>query len=476
MAKPKGGNLAALWEVSDQERQQFFEHIQKRSLTGPEMTGAAKGDKVSSPDKLSSQDNLAAPDKLSSIDNLTPPDKLPPSVALEPRALIVKPHEENVVVDTPDNLSSPDSLAASDNLSPPDKLSSTIVLLVDTAGNVVEAKYTKPRTRVQDAHTGSEHLVYTTLWAEAGKIDPRRDYRDAAIEIRRIAANTGISPRNVTRILRSLEDKLSIRTLEPESSRDRIGRKYRVFSMGRVLENCKNAGFEYVYRYKNAVDLARPFQSSPDGLVPETINRPPDNLASPDSLSPLAPDKLSPAPPDKLSSKPPDKLSPHSGIKKRKEESGTTTTTEAETSCHPLTSCHPSGDPAVEQLAAQLASWIAIDDEAVQTIWTKCREGDSTCTPDEVAYMAAQKKPLLQNREHEFRNPVGLLISSVPKFFANGGGEVLKQHRKDVQRRREETEHREEERRELARRILANPGSDETDTEWARQELSAVTG
>jgi hypothetical protein len=422
MAKPKGGNLAALWEVSDRERQEFFEHIQKRSLTTPETAEDIGSDNLSSPD------------------NLALPDKLPPSVAVESKPHIVQQYAENIVVGPPDNLSSPD------NLSP------MIALLVDTAGNVVEAKYTKPRMRVQDAHTGSEHLVYTTLWAEAGKIDPRRDYRDAAIEIRRIAANTGISPRNVTRILRSLEDKLSIRTLEPESSRDRIGRKYRVFSMSRVLENCKNAGFEYVYRYKNAVDLARPFRSSSDGLTPENpINRPPDNLSSPDSLSPDTHDNLTPAPPDKLSSKPPDNLSSHLGIKKRKEQTGTTTTAETETTCHPLTTWRPLIDPPVEQLAAQLSTWIAIDNEAVQMIWSKCREANPSCTPEEVAYMA------------------------VPKFFANGGGEALKQHRKDAQRRREEDKRREEERHELLRQILADSNAPEEDKEWARQALNLIS-
>jgi hypothetical protein len=453
MAKPKGGNLAALWEVSDRERQEFFEHIQKRSTTTPETAADV------------SSDNLSPPDNLSTA------DKLPPSVAVESKPNIVQPYAATALGEPDNNLSSPD------NLPPPDNLATPVSVRVDTAGNVVEAKYTKPRMRVQDAHTGSEHLVYTTLWAEAGKIDPRRDYRDAAIEIRRIAANTGISPRNVTRILRSLEDKLSIRTLEPESSRDRIGRKYRVFSMSRVLENCKNAGFEYVYRYKNAVDLARPFRSSPDGLTSDNpINRPHDNLSSPDNLSPDTHDNLTPATPDKLSSKPPDNLSPHSGIKKRKEEPATTTTTtQEETSCHPLTSCRPSIDPCIKQLAAQLARWIAIDNEAVQTIWSKCREADPTCTPEEVAYMAELKKPVLQNREHGFRNPVGLLINSVPKFFANGGGEALKQHRKDAQRRREEAERDQEERRELLRQILADPNAPEEDKEWARQALNLIS-
>jgi hypothetical protein len=135
-------------------------------------------------------------------------------------------------------------------------------------------------------------------------------------------------------------------------------------------------------------------------------------------------------------------------------------------------------DPAnldVEQLAVKLASWIAIDNEAVQMIWSKCREADPKATPDEVAYMAELKKPLLQNRQHGFRNPVGLLINSVPKFFANGGGEALKQHRKDAQRRREEEKRREEERHELLRQILADPNAPEEDKEWARQALYLIS-
>ena len=89
--------------------------------------------------------------------------------------------------------------------------------------------------------------------------------------------------------------------------------------------------------------------------------------------------------------------------------------------------------------------------------------------------MAELKKPLLQNREHGFRNPVGLLINSVPKFFANGGGEALKQHRKDAQRRREEEKRSEEERRELLQQSLADPNAPEEDKEWARQALNLTS-
>jgi len=116
MAKPKGGNLAALWEVSDRERQEFFDHIQKRSLTTPETAADVSGYNLSSPD------------------NLSPPDKLPPSIAVESKPHIIQSSAASVAAEPGDNLSSPAKLSSADNLSAP------VTLLVDRDSAKIRAK------------------------------------------------------------------------------------------------------------------------------------------------------------------------------------------------------------------------------------------------------------------------------------------------------------------------------------------------
>jgi hypothetical protein len=130
-------------------------------------------------------------------------------------------------------------------------------------------------------------------------------------------------------------------------------------------------------------------------------------------------------------------------------------------------------DPAVKQLATLLNSWVRIDDDGVRLLWQSCRQGTADCTPEEVNEFACTKAPVIQAGKLD--NPVGLLINSVPKFFANGGGEALKQHRKEARRGREEAERHREEKLELPRRILADPDAPEEDKEWARQALYLIS-
>jgi len=123
----------------------------------------------------------------------------------------------------------------------------------------------------------------------------------------------------------------------------------------------------------------------------------------------------------------------------------------------------------VAELARRLSEWISLDDDAVRQIWGACCRGTPDCTPEEIATLASTKLPLI--RSGKIGNPAGLLISSVPKFFENGGSMPLKQLREAERKRREDEARRERELRESYQRILADPNTSDEDREWARQML-----
>jgi hypothetical protein len=303
----------------------------------------------------------------------------------------------------------------------------------------------------QDGHSRSEELLYQILWKNGQPTD-NHDCRLVQVPQADLAQAMRMTTKNLRLALARLEEKLSIEEASRFDRGSRTARAWRVYSYKAIIQRRERAGLTHVVRTKGVQFV------DPETTPVKTIR-----VVMPD-IQETTPVITTVSTGVDMTTTAGVVMTPHSLFREVSLREGNRKTTTGTT------------DPSVAQLGAKLASWLAIDNEAVQMIWTKCREADSNCTPEEVAYMAELKKPLLQNREHGFRNPVGLLINSVPKFFANGGGEALKQHRKDAQRRREEEKRSEEERRELLQQILADPNAPEEDKEWARLALNLSNG
>jgi len=117
-------------------------------------------------------------------------------------------------------------------------------------------------------------------------------------------------------------------------------------------------------------------------------------------------------------------------------------------------------------LAASLNEWVAIDDAAVQQIWTLCRQGTPDCTEDEVASFCRTKQALC--RSGRIDNPTGLLIRSIPQFFAHGGSAALKDYRKEqIHQQERERQHE----RQVARMVLSDSESTPEEQKWAQAIL-----
>jgi hypothetical protein len=303
----------------------------------------------------------------------------------------------------------------------------------------------------QDGHSRSEELLYQILWKN-GQSTENQDCRLVQIPQGDLAEAMRMTTKNLRQALARLEEKLSIEQASWFDRGSRTARSWRVYSYKAILQRREQGGLTHVVRTKGV-----------QFVNPETTPVKTTRVVMPD-IQETTPVITTLSTRVDMTTTTGVVMTPPSLVREFPFREGDRETTTTE----PI-------NPAARHLATQLASWIGIDDEAVQMIWSKCREADPNCTPEEVAYMAELKKPLLQNREHGFRNPVGLLINSVPKFFANGGGEALKHHRSEEKRRREEAERGEQERLELLRRILADPHAAEEDKEWARQALNLIS-
>ena len=170
MAKPKGGTLAALWEVSEKERREFFERISTRDLntetqSKEESTGPLPGIPVSGvpfkgiPVLSQSPQNrhaLARPEE-SHRESGVPDLGRPVSRAPLSGTSLGPPSTESkitIVTDTHDV--------------PPAAFSGIPVLDTLTSVQPSQRPHKIRRAeRVQDGHSLGEHLVLTTLWKAA---------------------------------------------------------------------------------------------------------------------------------------------------------------------------------------------------------------------------------------------------------------------------------------------------------------------
>jgi hypothetical protein len=273
----------------------------------------------------------------------------------------------------------------------------------------------------QDGHTSGEQLAYQALCNQARK-HGRAETSGASlldIGLSQLCLLLGADHKNVKRLLGSLQEKLAIEVVRQPDYRLAIPTRYRIFTPNQILERRRSAGLMWVIRTRTIrfveLDTVRRLiaeQSEgdqPTGHSPE----------SPVGDSPLA--------------------------------TGPT--------------------PALGSLTAALNQWIAIDDSAVRQLWEACRRGAPDCTEDEVAWFCRSKQALIHSGRID--HPVGLLLRSIPPFFANGGSLALEEHRKERARDQERERRRE---RQVAQMVIDNPESDAAELAWAREILGKGQG
>ena len=290
---------------------------------------------------------------------------------------------------------------------------------------------------VQDAHTIWEQTLYEVLW-NGGSGDPNGP-KVICAGYRTLAAQTRLGDKTIKRNLRSLEEKLAIEPIAAEQTHTSTGRTYRIYSFRQILERRRQVGLEWVIRNRQGVTLTL----VPDELAQRTppvvtftpaVKQHPESTVSPAPVVSVAKGRVVTQTPQlvKVLEKDVDKTSSLGLIVEALRESTGTT-----------------------------------DDDAARRIYTKCREKSPDATEEEVSYFVKiQAKRICNMRGID--NPLGLLITQVPKCFE---GESFRQFREAEKTRRESESQRRQEWRRQAEALLDDPNSSEADKNWAKLSL-----
>jgi hypothetical protein len=123
-------------------------------------------------------------------------------------------------------------------------------------------------------------------------------------------------------------------------------------------------------------------------------------------------------------------------------------------------------------VAAALAQFGSIDDDAVQQLIQSCRAVMPDSTEDEIAGFVREKGELMQNRKTRVHNPIGFLLAAVPKCFSSDNFQKLRQERtqgRELDSQQEAKEQAEAERwRKSQEALLSDPAVSEQEKHLIR--------
>jgi hypothetical protein len=269
----------------------------------------------------------------------------------------------------------------------------------------------------QHGHSSNEQLIYQFLWSNGRPENSQapNGTRLIAIGIGTIAKSIGtIHERNVTVIIQRLIAKQAIEIARHEISDERKGRQYRVFSYDAILERRRRVGMEWVKRSSRGVDFVNPNTGEPIDLPKRNRTASPgisagDGISTPDGISAsdgITPSDavISPAPPGITSGESPGISAGALEKAKRKHR-------------------ETSSDALIRQTLAQYG---VVDDDAVYRLNTGVKRACSDATELEIVHFIDVKGSLIRKRGSAIDNPIGFLVTSVPKCFE---GESFKRYR-----------------------------------------------
>lgn len=328
-------------------------------------------------------------------------------------------------------------------------------------------------TKAQDGHSHLEDVLYGVL-RRAGRPEegPSGNVITQAGSSF-LCKETRVHKRNLGTVLRRLVFKQSIEVLDYERSTTRTARRYRVFSYGEILKRRREAGLEWVVR-RRGVEFVNPATGEPlfvdPGAVdgpdssPDAVTAPPDAVTAGESPAFTSGDSdaVRPSAPHAVTAPPLGNEARENPKGSKQEKSKTTSSVDS------------------SLVSEALQKHWQTDHAAVQQLVRSCLAVRPDCTTSEIVHFIEEKGYILAKNVRGFTNPVGFLLSSVPKCFE---GETFNRWR---ERERLAEEHRlEEERRqkeehraafrwmvEHSRKTLNDPKASDLDRRLAEQFLA----
>jgi len=135
---------------------------------------------------------------------------------------------------------------------------------------------TKPQNKIsqpeilEDSHTPSESKVYLFMKEETSK----KKSSQLRFGLKELKEKTGLSDKTIRNAIHSLEEKLSIKVVEP--SLGVYGRKIRVFEPEEVSRNRKNAGLIIDSTTKRIINGATAVSTAVGSTVTTAVDRVPE--------------------------------------------------------------------------------------------------------------------------------------------------------------------------------------------------------
>jgi hypothetical protein len=273
---------------------------------------------------------------------------------------------------------------------------------------------------VQEGHTYGEQTVYDALWKNGNPVT--ETVRLITIGFLRMANLVGLAESNCKIAIAGLLDKLAIERL-PDSNIAQ-GRTYKIYGWSAILSRRRSAGLTHVLKSRGVI-----FVDPKTGL-------------------PLTSAKTQPR-----------KKPGTSGIETGPPVSRTETQ-------------NGRFQSVIKELASRLRQDLdsSFDDSAAARLWRECQSSIADCTIEEVVHFASLKAQKIY-KDRNIRNPIGLLLMTVPEFFT---GSAVKEFR--VQQGREAEQQREFQmkQREYWRRVAEDPNTPLDEREMATKFLAEL--
>jgi len=292
---------------------------------------------------------------------------------------------------------------------------------------------------VQEGHTYGEQTVYDALWKHGTVVN--ESTRLITIGFLRMASVAGLAESNCKAAVAGLLDKLAIERLPDRNIAQ--GRTYKIYGWAAVLARRRAAGLTHVIKSRGVV-----FVDPKTGKQLTVAKTAPRKARETRGIETGGPVSIGPV------------YSPASS----EPENSIRTTSDSPK--------QPDFSTKVADLAARLRRDLdpAFDDSAARRLWRECESAVPDCTLDEIIHFVALKAQTIY-RDRSIRNPIGLLLMSIPEFFTGSAVHDLREQNGREEKRRRELQ---KQQRKYWKEVADSPTTTSEERELALRFLTEI--
>jgi len=301
-----------------------------------------------------------------------------------------------------------------------------VPLWITEQGELISETRVRRIRLAQDVVNSAEESVYDTLWSAKSLQSDDRDYfRIVQVGYDYLVKRTRLAKKTIQRIVARLLDKDFIAIERHADIYQRTSTIYRVFSYKAVLERHVQRGRSHVVKMGPGFSYVHPLADPRPGLVQSSSGSPngqTSNMSTVDLLhlptvesgsqNTVASQTIETEVKTDLSTVVP---APTIFIGSNEVQNKTTAT-------------------ATAALYEALIPYGGVDDESLTRLVKTCKQNAPDCTTEEIIYFIHEKATLVRGKESRIYNPMGFLLTAVPRCFS---GEAFQLYRESQKKQRE---------------------------------------